>query len=291
MESNSPATQEEYSPDKEKILADLRDALIELYPTEQSARVVVHDAGLKADKIAFNSSSKINWHNILAEARKQTCLDKLLEIACKDYPKNEPLAVACNNYHRWSKQIRRPSSKYSIPKSTKTWLSLFIIVAVVVGIIWPYVSQQIKLENLICSDNILSSFWHLEANGEADEKWMDFPDDDILKGKYALRITYNLHGHKFQEGENKNDASVVLTQPNWYGVSLASGYYGENGLDGIQTVDIPLLDFVELPNAKEGIEGGQPLDLNEPVSSIRARFWHRGPFVVEITSISTCDLK
>lgn len=142
---------------------------------------------------------------------------------------------------------------------------------------------------LRCSDNLLSEPWHIEATNDAAEDWLDFEDQYILRGKDFLRVTYNLHGLVAQEGELKNDSTIVFTQPNWYGASLFS--YGQNGLDGYQTVNIPLSDFLELPNPDQSISGGKQLDRNDPVSSIRVRFWHRDHFVVDITSIAVCSVQ
>jgi hypothetical protein len=141
----------------------------------------------------------------------------------------------------------------------------------------------------ICSDNLLPVQWHLEAIDNADEASIDFSNQYILKGKYGLRITYNLHGLTAQIGDRKNDSVVVFTQPDWYGISLANPNYGTNGLDGEQTINVPLSDFVELPNPDLQIVGGKPLDFNAPVSSIRARFWHSGHFIVDIISIEVCS--
>ena len=56
--------------EERRILAALRDALAELYPTEARARRVAFDAGLNLDQIAFNESAKTFWHAILQEAKK-----------------------------------------------------------------------------------------------------------------------------------------------------------------------------------------------------------------------------
>lgn len=141
-------------------------------------------------------------------------------------------------------------------------------------------------ENLICSENILSHPWRLEASGMAAEDSKDFSDQYILKNMDIVRVSYNLHGLMAQEGERKNDSALVFNQPNWFGVNLSN--YGENGLDGIQSVDIPIIDFMELPDPERGILGGRHLDLTEPISSIRARFWHRDYFLVEIIEINFC---
>ncbi len=142
------------------------------------------------------------------------------------------------------------------------------------------------IAELLCSENILSHPWHLEASGMAAEEAKDFSDQYILRNMDIVRVSYNLHGLMAQEGERKNDSVIVFNQPNWFGVNLSN--YGENGLDGIQSVDIPIIDFIELPDPERGILGGRHLDLTEPISSIHARFWHRDYFLVEIIEINFC---
>jgi hypothetical protein len=145
--------------------------------------------------------------------------------------------------------------------------------------------------NLLCTDNLIAgSPWQLDGENDADEKWIDFDDQHILADKDAVQITYDLHGLMAQEGDGKNDSAIVFTQDNsWFGVSLANPKYGENGLNGPQTVVIPLADFLELPNPYQNIQGGDLLNLDDEVSSIRARFWHRDPFIVDITNIQLCS--
>lgn len=161
-----------------------------------------------------------------------------------------------------------------------------------VGPVLDLTSTETKLPpptliaELLCSENIFSHPWRLEASGVPDEDSKDFSDQYILKNMDILRVSYDLHGLVAQEGERKNDSVIVFNQPNWFGVSLSN--YGENGLDGIQTVDIPIIDFRELPNPEQNILGGRHLDLTEPITSIRARFWHRDYFLVEIFEIQFC---
>ena len=154
----------------------------------------------------------------------------------------------------------------------------------------PNASQTLPtlIPGLLCTDNLISKSWHLEATADADEDWIDFSDRYTLQGKDVLRVTYDLHGLMAQEGTGKNNSAIVFNQPNWYGVSLVN--YGTNGLNGEQTVDIPISAFLELPDPGQNIVGGRQLDLTEPVSSIRARFWHQDHFTVDITAIYLCTL-
>jgi len=83
-----------------------------------------------------------------------------------------------------------------------------------------------------------------------------------------LRITYNLHGLNALGG----DASAIIFDQggSWRYISLSN--YGQNGLDGQQTVNIPLSDF-------------PGLNPNNSVGTLHTRFWYSGPFTVDITSI------
>ena len=53
--------------------------------------------------------------------------------------------------------------------------------------------------NLICTNNILSHIWHLEAERDAAEDWDDFSNQYILQDKDIIRITYDLNGLIAQE--------------------------------------------------------------------------------------------
>lgn len=139
-----------------------------------------------------------------------------------------------------------------------------------------------------CSANLLSQPWNLEATGGAAEDWIDFDPPFKPKETDGLEIAYNLHGLNAREGAGRNDSVIVLTQPNWYAVSLATLSTNKNGFNGEQTAYIPLTDFHELPNPQEDIEGNRPLTWGEDVSSIRARFWDFDHFRVAIISIRLC---
>lgn len=83
------------------ILAALRDACATLYPEEQAARVIVADAGLDERLIAFSSRAQTNWHNILAEAIRNHCLDTLLERVQAEYAAYLPLQTAIATYRQF----------------------------------------------------------------------------------------------------------------------------------------------------------------------------------------------
>lgn len=119
------------------------------------------------------------------------------------------------------------------------------------------------------SVELLSQPWHLAGNNGADEAYQDIAPN-VLQGRDMLQITFNLHGMQ----AIGNDASaIIFDQPvnrDWHYISLAN--YGQNGLDGQQTVNIPLSAF-------------PGLNLNESVGTLHTRFWYSNQFAVDILSI------
>lgn len=86
--------------DDQAIFAALRDALAILYPEEQSARVVVDDAGLAPTQILFSSRAQTNWHNILTEANRQSRLETLLQVVRANYANNPMFQTADDQYRQ-----------------------------------------------------------------------------------------------------------------------------------------------------------------------------------------------
>ncbi len=97
--------------------------------------------------------------------------------------------------------------------------------------------------------------------------------------KTTLRITYNLHG---ATALGADASAIILDQGNvdkcfnapgcrWHFISLAN--YGTNGLDGQQTITIPLAAF-------PGLSPTQPLN-----GILHMRWWSQAPFTVDILSI------
>jgi len=119
----------------------------------------------------------------------------------------------------------------------------------------------------VAGRELLPQSWNLSGNNGASERYQDI-DSLALQGMDTLRINYNLHGLQALSG----DASAIIFDQGgeWRYISLSS--YGQNGLDGWQTVDIPLADFTDL-------------NPNQPVGTLHTRFWFSGPFTVDIASI------
>jgi hypothetical protein len=113
---------------------------------------------------------------------------------------------------------------------------------------------------------LLSQPMHLVGNNGAAEAYQSI-NSNALAGKTKLRVTYNLHGLSALGGDA---SALIFDQNGWQYVSLSN--YGTNGLDGSQTVEIPLSGFSGLnPNASVGM--------------LHTRFWYNGPFTVDITSV------
>lgn len=119
---------------------------------------------------------------------------------------------------------------------------------------------------------LLSRALSVSANNGADEDWVDPPSWEVLVGMDFVRITYNLHGLCALGG----DASAfVFNQAEWMYISLSN--YGQNCLDGVQVVDVPLTDFWNH-------SGTEQLVPEEGIGGVRVRFWYGSPYSVEVLS-------
>jgi RHS repeat-associated protein len=113
---------------------------------------------------------------------------------------------------------------------------------------------------------LLSTPWNLVGNNGASEKYQSI-NSNALMGMDTVRITYNLHGIQAIGGDA---SAIIFDQNGWKLISLSN--YGQNGLNGSQTVEIPLSHF--------------GLNLTQPVGTLHTRFWYGSPFTVDITSIT-----
>lgn len=108
------------------ILAAIRDALAELYPTELDARRVVSQAGLNEKRIDFKGSATTFWHAILKEADKSGLVQTTLAVAQGEYPNNKALLDVRDNYWRRQEkykeenQITSPGSGELVIDTGKT---------------------------------------------------------------------------------------------------------------------------------------------------------------------------
>jgi hypothetical protein len=113
---------------------------------------------------------------------------------------------------------------------------------------------------------LLTTPWHLTGNNGASEKYKSI-NTSVLAGKTTLRITYDLHGLNALGGDA---SAIIFDQNGWKFISLSN--YGQNGKNGVQTVDIPLSSF-------------PGLNLTTGSNTIHTRFWYGSAFTVDITSI------
>jgi hypothetical protein len=123
---------------------------------------------------------------------------------------------------------------------------------------------------------LLSNPWSLSGNNGAAEQ--DEPiDANTLQGMQAVQVTFNLHGTSFGNGDD--EASVVFVQNGDWRAANVIVNGGQNGLDGSQTLTIPLSAFHKVGDSST------VLDPMQPVSNLHARFWNTNAFTVDITSI------
>lgn len=75
-------------------LIRLRWALASLYPTDQDARRVAKDAGLKPELITFEQRAIGTWFNIIQDAKHRSKIADIIDVALVDYPENDGLKGA-----------------------------------------------------------------------------------------------------------------------------------------------------------------------------------------------------
>lgn len=118
----------------------------------------------------------------------------------------------------------------------------------------------------ISEAELLPAPWHLSADGGASELYQSI-DPNVLVGRNTLRITYDLHGLEALPGDA---SALIFDQDGWQYISLSE--YGQNGLDGVQVIEVPLSDFFGL-------------NLSESVGLLHTRFWYDSYFEVDIISV------
>jgi hypothetical protein len=123
---------------------------------------------------------------------------------------------------------------------------------------------------------LLSSSWALVGNNGATEQ--DEPiASDTVQGMQSVQVTFNLHGTSFGNGDD--EASIVFVQDGDWRAANVIINGGQNGLDGSQSLTIPLSAFHKVGDSST------VLDPTQPVSNLHARFWNTSSFTVDITSI------
>lgn len=93
-------------PEQPTLLTFARATLAHLYPDEASARRLVADAGLAADRIPFSGHAANTWHAILTEAEKTGQIAAVLAVALKEYGNNQTLQAVAAFYGRaWAEPV------------------------------------------------------------------------------------------------------------------------------------------------------------------------------------------
>ena len=123
---------------------------------------------------------------------------------------------------------------------------------------------------------LLTNTWTLAGNDGSDEEDKQIPADSLV-GKTSVQVTFNLHGTSF--GGGNDEASVVFVQNGDWRAANVIVAGGQNGLNGSQTVTIPMSSFHKVGDTSI------LLDPNQNVSNLHARFWNSGSFSVDITSV------
>ncbi|MBV7326922.1 hypothetical protein KFU94_01410 [Chloroflexi bacterium TSY] len=97
--------------EKSEIFKEIRSVLSDLFPNDNVARILIHDAGLNPDRISFNGSAIEIWFEILTEAERQNKVHSLLNAAFEHYPGNTSLHSVCDKYSNWAIYQQEESRK------------------------------------------------------------------------------------------------------------------------------------------------------------------------------------
>jgi hypothetical protein len=114
---------------------------------------------------------------------------------------------------------------------------------------------------------ILGTTWTLIGNNGAAEKDKGIPADS-LSGKTSVKVTFDLHGKTF--GSGHDEASLVFVQNGDWRVANLITKGGQNGLNGLQTITIPISGFHKVGNT------AVTLDPTQPVSNLQPGFGRPG---------------
>lgn len=131
----------------------------------------------------------------------------------------------------------------------------------------------VSVRSCYADTELLTAPWNFSGNNNDSQKYQSI-SATVLAGKSKLRLTYNLHGATVLGGDA---SAIIFDQPlngTWRYISLSS--YGQNGFNGSQTVDIPLLSFTGLNTALS-------------VGTFHGRFWYGSAFTVDVTSALLVD--
>jgi hypothetical protein len=108
---------------------------------------------------------------------------------------------------------------------------------------------------------LLGTTWTISGNNGAAEKDKTIPANS-LNGKTTVSITFNLQGYTF--GGEDDEASVIFVQNGDWRAANVTKFGAQNGLNGSQTITVPISSFHKVGNASI------KLDPNQPVSNLHA---------------------
>lgn len=81
------------------VFAQFRDALADLYPDIDTAKLIVDDIGLATANIDFSPTARTNWHHILKAALRAKQMDALIARVQQEFPTYPPFLAAVQSYH------------------------------------------------------------------------------------------------------------------------------------------------------------------------------------------------
>lgn len=165
------------------------------------------------------------------------------------------------------KQKTIPINQKGLVMTNKAIFKLFIIVSVIIIAFCIFSSRSYVQAS---DTELLTAPWNFVGNNGSSERYQSIPANS-LNGKSKLRLTYNLRGHCLLGGDA---SAIIFDQNGWRYISLSN--YGQNCLNGVQTVEIPLSDFPGLNTLGS-------------VGTFHGRIWKLGAYSVDVISAVLID--
>lgn len=88
------------------VFAELAEVLSTIYRSQANAERIAFDAGLNLSRVAVYPTPIDYWREIISKAYFQSCLDQLVDLACKEYSLSIPLLEARQRYVDWAESHR-----------------------------------------------------------------------------------------------------------------------------------------------------------------------------------------
>src|SRR3982750_1378105 len=93
-------------------LDTINEILADLYPTRGEMRRLISIAGLSLARIDFDGKGIDIWHRIITEAISQGRLNVLIEKCIEEFPQNQELQKAYQNYRKDPAPSEPPDTDY-----------------------------------------------------------------------------------------------------------------------------------------------------------------------------------